>query len=226
MYRASGLARRGRADGSGVDPPVFAVVGRHGDPREVRRPRPSPSQLLMDMKLMYWFFPTETPAVGMIPFSDGAHLVLLMICFESPDPIAVSRSIGWRPAVGHADRLGQRAVLAAEQRVVPPLLAADAAIAVRVAEGHQHLRPRIAVVPHDPEVGPGDGELLTVSFGLSGPVTQPISYVPGAGGAGRRWERRPEQARAERRGTAGSPDREDWEPASPPLAVAPARCVA
>ena len=46
--------------------------------------RPSLSQFLMDMKLTYWVLPTEMPAVGMIPFSVGAHLMLLMICLERP----------------------------------------------------------------------------------------------------------------------------------------------
>ena len=38
----------------------------------------------MDMTLTYWVLPTEMPAVGMIPFSVGAHLMLLMICLERP----------------------------------------------------------------------------------------------------------------------------------------------
>ncbi len=46
--------------------------------------RPSLSQLLIDMKLTYWLPPTEMPAVGMIPFSVGENLMLLMICLESP----------------------------------------------------------------------------------------------------------------------------------------------
>jgi hypothetical protein len=45
---------------------------------------PLASQLLMDMKLRYWAPPAEMPAVGMMPVSDGAHLVLLMICLERP----------------------------------------------------------------------------------------------------------------------------------------------
>jgi hypothetical protein len=46
--------------------------------------RPSLSQFLMDMKLMYWLPPTAMPAVGMMPFSVGENLTLLMICLESP----------------------------------------------------------------------------------------------------------------------------------------------
>jgi hypothetical protein len=48
--------------------------------------RPSLSQFLMDMKLTNWVLPTEIPAVGMIPFSVGAQLMLLMICLERPGP--------------------------------------------------------------------------------------------------------------------------------------------
>ncbi len=33
---------------------------------------------------MYWVLPAAIPAVGMIPVSVGAHLVLLMICLERP----------------------------------------------------------------------------------------------------------------------------------------------
>lgn len=66
-----------------------------------------------------------------------------------------------RHAVGHGDGPGQRTVLAAEQGVVPPLLAGDAAVTVGVTEGHQHLAVhRISVVPHDSEIGPGDREPL------------------------------------------------------------------
>src|SRR3954451_14144480 len=45
---------------------------------------PLASQLLIDMKLRYWARPAAMPAVGMMPVSDGAHLVLLMICLERP----------------------------------------------------------------------------------------------------------------------------------------------
>jgi hypothetical protein len=41
-------------------------------------------QSLMDMKLRYWFRPTATPAVGMMPVSSGACPMLLMICLEMP----------------------------------------------------------------------------------------------------------------------------------------------
>ncbi|CFR96462.1 Uncharacterised protein [Mycobacterium tuberculosis] len=41
----------------------------------------------MDMKLTYWVLPTAMPAVGMIPVSSRAHLMLLMSCLEKP---------GWR----------------------------------------------------------------------------------------------------------------------------------
>src|ERR1700682_2605823 len=45
---------------------------------------PGLSHCLMDMKLTYWVLPTEMPAVGMIPVSVGASLMLLMICLERP----------------------------------------------------------------------------------------------------------------------------------------------
>ena len=149
----------------------------------------------MDMKLTYWVFPTEMPAVGMIPVSFGAHLMLLMICLEMPtlhtgEPEYLSD--GTPSGTGS---VAQIVVLAAEQRVVSPLVAVDAAVAECVAEGHQHLVVGgIAVVPHDPEVGPGDGERLRVLLGPSGPVTQSTSDVgepptgrapsPGGGGGG------------------------------------------
>jgi hypothetical protein len=38
----------------------------------------------MDMKLTYWYLPTATPAVGMIPVSFGAQWMLLMICLARP----------------------------------------------------------------------------------------------------------------------------------------------
>ncbi len=40
----------------------------------------------MDMKLTNWVLPTETAAVGMIPVSDGAFLIVLMICLERLGP--------------------------------------------------------------------------------------------------------------------------------------------
>src|SRR5215208_1678652 len=45
---------------------------------------PLASQLLIDMKLRYWAPPAEMPAVGMMPVSAGAQLVLLTICLETP----------------------------------------------------------------------------------------------------------------------------------------------
>src|SRR5260370_42505858 len=57
------------------------------------------------------------------------------------------------------DSLGQVTVVTAEQDVVSPLLALDGAIAEGVTEGHEDLMVAgIAVVPKDPEVGPGDAE--------------------------------------------------------------------
>ena len=100
-------------------------------------------------------------------------------------------------AVRDADRLRQGAVIGAEHRVVSPLPAAHAAIADRVAEGHQHLIvPGIAVVPHDSEVGASDREPLDGVVGaLSVRSPSRRATFPAAGraqgGAGgwRRWRR-------------------------------------
>ena len=86
--------------------------------------------------------------------------------------------------IRHADGVGKGTVLAAHQRVVSPLLAADAAVAVSVAEGHQHLMaaPLSHMIPRSVPVM---ANFSMVLFGLSGPVTQPTSDVPGGeGGAG------------------------------------------
>ena len=86
--------------------------------------------------------------------------MLLMICFESagahsgePEYLLLTTPFGMLTVLDSARSWVRN------MRVVPPLPAADTAVADRIAEGHQHLIVAgIAVVPHDPEVGPGDGE--------------------------------------------------------------------
>lgn len=87
--------------------------------------------------------------------------------------------------------VAQVAVLAAEQRVVSPLMAIDSAVAECVAEDHEHLTVGgIAVIPRNSEVGPGDAEAFQGLVGAVGPVTHsardvvaPASVAPGSGAA-------------------------------------------
>lgn len=87
--------------------------------------------------------------------------------------------------------VAQVAVLAAEQRVVSPLMAIDSAVAECVAEDHEHLTVGgIAVIPRNSEVGPEMPKRSRVLLGLSGPVTHsardvvaPASAAPGSGAA-------------------------------------------
>src|SRR3954468_6641863 len=61
-------------------------------------------------------------------------------------------------------------VAAAEQHVVPPLVALDGAVAERVAECHQDLMVGgIPVVPEDPEVGPRNTEAFESLIRAVGP---------------------------------------------------------
>src|ERR1035441_7817117 len=83
-------------------------------------------------------------------------------------------------------------VLAAEKRVIPPLLAMDAAIAEGVAEGHQDLAvPGITVVPGNPEVCPGDAETFECSVGAvrTGHVVDQRRRSPCDPGRRWRWHR-------------------------------------
>lgn len=84
--------------------------------------------------------------------------------------------------------VAQVAVLAAEQRVVSPLMAIDSAVAECVAEDHEHLTVGgIAVIPRNSEVGPGDAEAFQGLVGavrsghpLGEDVVAPASVAPGS----------------------------------------------
>ena len=88
--------------------------------------------------------------------------MVLMICLEMP-----GRHTGEPEYLLATTPLGTATVLDSERSwlrnsaLYRHCLTGDAAVAVGVAEGHQHLVVGgIAVVPHDPEVGSGDGETL------------------------------------------------------------------
>src|SRR5271156_1685868 len=84
----------------------------------------------------------------------------------------------------------QIAVLAAEEYVVPPLLAAHSAIAEGVTEGHQNLSVAgIAVVPGDPEVGSRDTEPFegAIRAVRSGHEVDERGRGTGDPGGGRQW---------------------------------------
>jgi hypothetical protein len=81
---------------------------------------PAAPHLLTDMKFTCCVVPTEIPAVGIIVTSVAARLRPAITCREKSGS-------------------GQIAVDAAEQRVVPPLLIGDAAVAEGVAERDEHL---------------------------------------------------------------------------------------
>ena len=111
------------------------------------------------MRFINWVLPIETPAVGMMPARLRPLRAVDDLLGHPRRPHRCAGIPVVDSPVGHGHGLRQRAVLAAEQHVVSPLLTADTAVAVGVAECHQHLAVRgIAVVPHDPEVGTGDGE--------------------------------------------------------------------
>lgn len=83
--------------------------------------------------------------------------------------------------------VAQVAVLAAEQRVVSPLMAIDSAVAECVAEDHEHLTVGgIAVIPRNSEVGPGDAEAFQ---GLVGAVRSGHPLGEGCGSPGERGTR-------------------------------------
>src|SRR3954470_9104619 len=88
------------------------------------------------------------PAVGMMPVSSDAH-------FGGVDDL-FGYAAGIQRGIGDLDSVGQRVVLASHEHVVTPLITRGAAVAGGVAESHQDLAG--SVVPHDPEVGSGDGE--------------------------------------------------------------------
>ena len=117
--------------------------------REVRRPWPGASQLLIDMKLMYCVFPTAIPEVGMMPVSDRAKLDAVDDLFDSAQPTR-----GEPEYLLFTTPFGMATVSVSERsevrnmRVVPPLPAAHAAIADCVAEGHQHLVVRGSPLSH------------------------------------------------------------------------------
>ena len=125
-------------------------------------------------------------------------------------------------AVWHRDSVAKRAVRAAEQRVPPPLLARDAAIAVLSPNARHLVVVGIAVVRNNPEFGTGMPKRWKVLFGLAGSSSQPaidvvgaVTVAAGAGAAfGLCWMAS---------GRVGCQSRADWAKRSPRFGLAGAR---
>src|SRR4051812_35402699 len=135
----------------------------------------------MDMKFRYWFRPTATPAVGMMPVSCEAFPMVLTICLEMP-----GRHTGEPEYLLATTPLGTATVLASDRswlrnsalyrHCLPGIpqypLVSPKAINTWLLAGSplSHMIPRSVPVM---------ANRLMVSLGLSGPVTHPTSEVPG-----------------------------------------------